>query len=260
MAPPGRNVLCVFCGRRRPGSREHVIPRWVREKLALISEVTIEVNATAAARWPNLYVKLDRAVCSDCNNGWMSRLEDTVKPFLGPMLINERPVELDAAQQRDLARWAVIKVLLLELSIRQQHPRRRQNLGYKPSESELAWLMANQDPPPRSRVWLGAFDAQGQAAVNSQALLLSSDGSSGQDPLFSHVTTLTIGYVLLQVFSIDYVMADARALDPFNSRPAYPFDQALVQIWPIVHQVVRWPPTAYVDQTILGQVVAWARP
>ena len=226
----------------------------------LTSEVTIEVNASAAARWPNLYVKLDHTVCADCNNGWMSRLEDTVKPFLGPMLINEHPVELDAVQQRDLARWAVIKVLLLELSIRQQHPRRRKTLGYKPSEPELVWLMTNQDPPPRSRVWLGAFDAQGQVAVNSQALLLSSDDSSGKDPLLSHVTTLTIGYVLLQVFSIDYVVADARTLVPFNSSPANQFDRALVQIWPVVHQVVRWPPSAYVDPTTLGQVVIWARP
>jgi hypothetical protein len=90
-----------------------------------MSPVEIEVNSALAKRWPNLYVKLDRTVCIDCNNGWMSDLEKQVKPYLGPMLVNEHSVDLDAEQQRDLARWALTKILLLELSIRQQHPHRR---------------------------------------------------------------------------------------------------------------------------------------
>jgi hypothetical protein len=141
-------VNCRFCGQRKPGSREHVIPRWVRDRLGITSPVEIEVNATEAARWSNLYIKLDRTVCIDCNNGWTSELERQVMPYLGPMLVNEHSVDLDAQQQRDLARWALIKILLLELSIRQQHPRRRTSQGYPPSEPELAWLYKNPDRGP----------------------------------------------------------------------------------------------------------------
>ena len=252
-------MQCIFCGQRNPASREHVIPRWVRERLALTSEVTIEVSSAAAARWPNLYIKLDRAVCADCNNGWMSELEKAVQPFLGPMLLNEHAAELATDQQRDLARWAIVKILLLELSMRQQHSRRRTNLGYSPSPAELAWLATHSDPPPRSRVWLGAFDAGGQVATSTQAMLLTAGGGP-HGPLPSHVTTMTLGYVLIQVFSIDYVIADAQKLPAFDASPPPPIDQALVRIWPTAHQVVRWPPPAYVDQATLAQVVTWARP
>jgi hypothetical protein len=176
----------------------------------------------------------------------MSELEQAVQPFLGSMLLNEHGVELDADQQRNLARWAIIKILLLELSMRQQHSRRRTNLGYSPSPAELAWLATHSAPRPRSRVRLGAFDAGGQVATSTQAMLLTADGGPA-GPLPSHVTTMTLGYVLMQVFSIDYVIADAQELPAFDASPLPPIDQALVQIWPAAHQVVRWPPPADVS-------------
>ena len=103
-------------------------------------------------------VTLANMVCQECNNTWMSRLENRrVKPFLAPMLTNEHAVTLDETRQRDLARWAVIKVLLMEHAMRQRRAHLRSTVGYAPSDPELAWLYHNDDPPPRSRVWLGAY-------------------------------------------------------------------------------------------------------
>jgi hypothetical protein len=49
----------------------------------------------------------------------MSRLENRgVKPFLEPILTNERALTVNETQQRNLARWAVIKVLLMEHAMR----------------------------------------------------------------------------------------------------------------------------------------------
>lgn len=258
MAQSARRVTCIFCGLRKPGSREHVIPRWVRDCFNIQSEVTIEVAAVQVRRWPNLYVKLDRMVCADCNNGWMSDLEQKVRPFLGPMLVNQHSVDLDTDQQRDLARWAIVKTSLLELSIRQQHPGRRTKLGYTPSGPELAWLHANPDPPPRSRVWLGAFDAQGEITVSTMSMQFSTPGASGETgPLPSHVTTMTVGYVLLQAFTIDYVLADAHAVPQFQSAPPPHLAAALPRIWPAGQPVVHWPPNPYVDQASLDRVRRW---
>jgi hypothetical protein len=126
-------ITCIFCGQCRAGSDEHVISRWVRERLQVASPVTTLVQPSGEQHVdPFWTIKLRGTVCKDCNNGWMHVLEDMVSPFLGAMLVHDCSVDLDAERQRDLARWAVMKVLLLELAMRQQHPRRRPTWGYTP--------------------------------------------------------------------------------------------------------------------------------
>ena len=164
MVKAQRMVTCIFCGLRRPGSEEDVISKWIRRTLNPATEVIIRAEPTGAvSRLQHLTVTLEDMVCQECNNTWMSRLENRgVKPFLEPMLTGKHAVTLDETQQRDLARWAVIKVLLMEHAMWQRRAHLRSTVGYAPSDPELAWLYGNDDPPPRSRVWLGAFDARGR--------------------------------------------------------------------------------------------------
>jgi hypothetical protein len=254
-------VNCIFCGQHRLASIEDVISKWVRYALDPTSSVTIRAEPSGAtARTQHLVVTLRDMVCEECNTGWMHDLEEKVKPFLKPMLTNKYGVDLDAAQQRDLARWAVMKVLLLEHCMRQQDPQLRATPGYTPSGPELAWLMTEAEPPPRSRVWLGAFDAEKRFVVTSQArLLVSAPVAGGSVPVPAHMTTLTIGCVLLQVFTTDFVLADAQSLPAYDADPPWPYSQALPRIWPIKHQVVRWPPTHHVTSTVLDKVVNWGQ-
>jgi hypothetical protein len=200
---PRQMVTCMFCGLTRLTSIEDVIPKWARYALDPTSSVTVRAEpGDATARMQHLVVTLHGMVCEACNNGWMHDLEEKVKPFLKPMLVNKHDADLGLMQQRDLARWAVMKVLLMEHVMRQKHPQFRAAAGYVPSKPELAWLMADACPPPRSRVWLGAFDPQGTYAVQTQARLLqSAPQPGGGGPVDSHVTTLTIGSVLLQACS-----------------------------------------------------------
>jgi hypothetical protein len=125
---------------------------------------------------------------------------------------------------------------------------------------ELAWLYAKDAPPPHSRVWLGAFDAQHKILMTTRAKLLSAvEAAEGAGFLPAHVSTVTIGYVLLQVYSIDYVAADARSLPAFDGSPPQPFVRALPRIWPTVRQNVRWPPGRYISENVLVQAALWAR-
>lgn len=251
-------IACIFCGERKLGSDEHVISQWVRERLSITSPVTTQVEPSGERRVdPFWTVKLRRAICEDCNNGWMHELEDKMSPFLGRMLVHQGGVDLDAEQQRDLARWAVMKVLLLELAMRRQHQRRRTMHGYKPSEPELAWLYSKDEPPPRSRVWLGAFDGQNQQPGTTQARLLRIPVPDGPITLPAHVTTLTIGQVIFQVFSIDFVLAGLHQVRAFFGSPPEPFAQALMRIWPIEHQIVHWPHGYCVTPDIFDRVVMW---
>jgi hypothetical protein len=73
------------------------------------------------------------------------------------------------------------------------------------------------------------------------------------------MTTLTIGCVLLQVFSTDFVLAEAQSLPAYDADPPYPYSEALSRIWPIKNQVVHWPPSHYVTKAILDKVINWGQ-
>lgn len=254
-------VTCIFCGQYKLASIEDVISKWIRYALDPTSSVTIRAEPSGTtARAQHLVVTLRDMVCEECNTGWMHDLEEKVKPFVKPILTNKHGVDLDVTQQRDLARWAVMKVLLLEHCMRQQNPQLRAKAGYAPSGPELVWLMKEAEPPPRSRVWLGAFDAENKFVVTSQArLLMSAPVPGGSDPVPAHMTTLTIGCVLLQVFTTDFVLADAQSLPAYDAAPPWPYSQALPRIWPITNQVVHWPPSHHVTSAVLDKVVNWGQ-
>jgi len=56
------------------------------------------------------------AVCAECNNGWMSRLESEAKQYANEMLCG-RGRALHARGQEVLAMWATVKVLVAEFTV-----------------------------------------------------------------------------------------------------------------------------------------------
>lgn len=258
-------VTCLFCGQSGLASVEDVIPKWVRYALNPASSITIRAEpGSTTTRMQHLVVVLRDMVCEGCNTGWMHDLEEKVKPFLKPMLTHKHSVDLDLTQQRDLARWASMKVLLMEHVMRKMDPPLRTTPGYVASEPELAWLMAKTDPLPRSRVWLGAFDPEGTYTIKTEARLLEARPvESAERPVGgsapAHITTLTIGYVLFQVFSTNFVFAEARSLPQYDADPPPPYNQALSRIWPVKHPTVHWPPSRHITNNIFDKVVNWVR-
>jgi hypothetical protein len=122
------------------------------------------------------------------------------------MAIAARPAVLDAGAQAMLAFWAVKTVLLVQLAFRQMYGSRRELRGYDPASQLFAWLWASRQPPPRSMVWLSAWDCQ-QAdeacRVNfepSEAPPPTADGV----PVAGDMTTITLGYVVFQVFTVEW--------------------------------------------------------
>lgn len=101
---------CVFCG-GGPLSLEHVIPRWLGPRLG-VGRITHAYepppgSEEASLEWSSDGVDLKvRRVCMSCNNGWLSRLEETVYLPLGAMVEgSSRKLSVDEA--RSVSRWAL---------------------------------------------------------------------------------------------------------------------------------------------------------
>lgn len=71
-----------------------------------------QARPTKTARAPAYFT---RAFCQTCNNGWMSRLEDQIRPVLEPMLRGlPRRTTLSLEDQRLLAFWATKTALAFQ--------------------------------------------------------------------------------------------------------------------------------------------------
>jgi hypothetical protein len=151
-------------------------------------------------------------------------------------------------------------VYLLELAARQQYPGKRQAEGYEPSISEVGWLLAELEsrpvrlvtPPPRTMVWLACWDCMTPDVANSGSMIHYAAPSAGLHTpsggtVVGQFATLAIGFVVFQVFTVDYVEAEAEQAEIWNTDPPKIIAHALPLIWP--HRLragdVAWPPAAF---------------
>jgi hypothetical protein len=246
-----QGMRCVFCGGSGLPSTEHAVPTWVRKAFNMVGPVTVEVAPEPGKKpepvhtRPNLTLTVSRRVCRDCNNTWMADLENGCKELLSPMIVRHEARTLGVGDQKLLATWAVKTVFMLELAFRDRYPRRRSVLGYEPSAPELAWLWMNREPPPRCRVWLACADCQFKTAVryeHSGAPL----PAPGREPLLGHLTTMAIGFVALQVHTVNFVEAEHDQARWFLPPPCPPeISNAIDSIWPQPIRAVTWPKAAF---------------
>lgn len=252
---------CVLCGAAGIGvTREHVIPQWARRSFDMQGPVTVDVRDESGelhqriGTIQHLNITLDNAICRECNSEWLSRLEREVRPFLAPMAVSAKPTALDRCRQEVLATWAVKTVLLLEMAFRQMYPDRRPIEGYVASSRELRWLRENRQPPPRSLVWLACWDCEQTVPVRyapSEAPLPTGDGSL----VAGHFTTFALGYVALQVFTVNFGAADQYQARAWNAEVPPSLAQALIPVWPSRGEA-PWPPQAFARND-WNRLVTW---
>jgi hypothetical protein len=85
------NQPCMFCG-DPADSREDIIPSWLsRQSLVppgTARPVTYSSHGATVKEWSSqtlAFLKI-KAVCRQCNNGWMSRIDQTAKSHLLAMM------------------------------------------------------------------------------------------------------------------------------------------------------------------------------
>jgi hypothetical protein len=114
--------LCQFCG-RRGASKEHILARCIGRALdPNIPGTTTryrhysenpEAGIGGKVKYAGGTAYYSRAFCRSCNSGWMSQLEEHVRPVLEP-LMHGRTRWLSPDDQRLLAFWATKTVLAFQ--------------------------------------------------------------------------------------------------------------------------------------------------
>lgn len=118
----GRKI-CIFCG-QTPVSEEHVWPQWAHHLLPNTpkhyrkvwegnkAKGSVELTRGYDRQGSGTTIRIAR-VCRPCNSGWMSRYEQSVRPFLEKMIVG-RAVGLDETAQLLLTEYFTMKMMVVD--------------------------------------------------------------------------------------------------------------------------------------------------
>jgi hypothetical protein len=224
---------CIFCG-APANSREDIWPRWLTSRF--IAPGTMEAERRPELQmttWrvdrPELVVK---RVCSQCNNGWMSRLQGRGKHVIDP-ICDQVAVTLDLEDCQALALWAVMTSLAL------------QTLG-----EEENWLyswykrtsMCNSRRIP-SFIGIWIANCIGHTETYSQSRSMWSGPSrESQRQARGNAITMAFGKLAIQVLKV-VPDGEIGPLKEITVGQGYgDWENIALQIWPLEGDPVTWPP------------------
>lgn len=113
------NKQCIFCGNKSSHeikiTAEHVLPKWMKKEIPSTKDgkYTSYYSDDNEVKQRNFEKKGQTAfdqtvnrICNECNNGWMSKLENEVKESLFGLIVGQ-PAPLFDEELHNLALWGV---------------------------------------------------------------------------------------------------------------------------------------------------------
>jgi hypothetical protein len=221
---------CAFCDRHGNLTSEHAWPKWLHNILFLElrnlhhCHLTVRPNRHSGSKF--LINREQRSgdpgsrklpiVCANCNNGWMSILQEHSKPYLTPIIQGQW---INLSECREVfAKWCVMTTMVNEyqdpptISIPQLE-RDRLRLGLPLSDNWLVWVGQCPLESPNRR-----------AAHRAYTIF---DGQNNPGKPNCQVTTLHVGKMLIQVIfapfnksHLDVLYTLQSGMKPVHPRPA----------------------------------------
>jgi hypothetical protein len=232
-------MLCAFCARPGKMTKGHIWPKWlqkVRPPTATShTQVTGEfVTFTPKARRPprNVAIRQGHAgsrkiknVCRNCNNGWMSQIEQAAMEAAIPLILAQQ-YALTAYHQRELARWFALMTMMAEFM---------DPLTKALTSEHRKFLKENLDPPPIFKMWIGRYSGTNPDLhwSHHMGMNMSLTPEVSGDPYKcnTQTTTLVIGALCIHTYS--------STVDP--DFPGYR-RAPIKQVWPVIEERMIWPP------------------
>lgn len=230
------NKTCIFCA-RRADSDEDVIPKWITRLLRKQERERVPMRTSRFGHGPHDQLAGESiqkvgSVCSQCNNGWMSRLEEDVKPILKPMIFGNS-VTLMASQQEIIATWMTKCALMYESMATGE-------VFYNGLDRHH--FMKTRSPLAATSVWFGQYTG-GIRIIADYRLLSRQQNPGGSVKIL--VLTLVLGNLALQLTTARWThMIPQIELPTMVLKDT---KDLLVQLWPVNLLGVQWPPVCGFD-------------
>jgi hypothetical protein len=239
---------CIFCGEAAKMTSEHIWGEWIQEHVPRTSnkhsfaDVFVakpgEDEPTAVRiRAGDPINSQVSVVCGECNNGWMSRLQERAKPFLIPLFAGIPEILTDASQ-RAIAAWASMATMTGEHITR--NPQR-----ITVPQADRDCLMRNGTAPLGTwRIWIGRCSSEweGQQWVRITAPILDAANlekavAADERRPNTQTTAFKIGKLYVATMNCPF----PEITQGWDWRTAPRALNRLQQVWPIARHIVAWP-------------------
>ncbi|MCP3432990.1 hypothetical protein [Stutzerimonas stutzeri] len=224
-------TICAFCGKSPPEVRitkEHVLAKKFRDRFP---------EAPNQRRWNNkVYIysgdtdpsfacnipqgpfnSTIRRVCNECNNGWMSTLENEADPYLMSLIYGE-PVIRDNQMRIILSAWAAKTAAVYALL-------HKDGVNAVP-DFHYRYLHDTNWAPPYTHVWRGSGE------FNSNTMLRYVRGSLERDANecdHVHLSAIWIGHAVFYVLGFPNEYAEAVLIEEISLLDQSPIER----LWPL---------------------------
>jgi hypothetical protein len=266
-APRRRGRLvdaCIFCGAPPPLTDEHVWSQWlaidVPELGGFGTEITGIVGAPESLRRQRRKASSlkPKVVCAACNNGWMSRLQQSAKPYLLPMIRGEE-CTLDAPGQEIVAAWLTMTAMTAcwvnrdvgGWAIPQEHRTAIYETEKAPLTTQV-WVApcAHDDRPPRTHPYGLRY-----RIIRLDHLYGSTITGISIPARPGYGAALSAGNLAALVFGHTY----APPVHP-QLRLTGLLQLACKQIWPAQSKIVEFPRDSALDYNGFNQLITVLEP
>jgi hypothetical protein len=189
-----------------------------------------------------------KVVCRECNVGWMSEIEEAIKPILTPLITGSSTV-LTATMQAQIMEWIALKILVADKNSFERHAA---DPIYTQDVRDA--FRQRRAIPDGITVWIAA-----QAAVKwvtgfhrHASTLGVTDTLPPPPPPYPatlknvQVVTWGIGKLLIHLSAVSDRKLDGRfAL--FEEGP-------LLRLWPRLTDIIVWPPPYFVTDPFIDSL------
>jgi hypothetical protein len=175
-----------------------------------------------------------RVVCENCNNTWLSAIQNAAKPVLIPML-NGQTCVLGHEKQQALATWIAMATMTSEFLL---HEKAQISI----SQVDRDWLWQQHSPPPDWRIWVGHYGRHRSVEQWVHCSVPIYDGTpviarDGSPQCNNQSTTFMIGALFVHAMSTAF----ANHARDWDWRTWPKARQLLAQIWPLKESATVWP-------------------
>lgn len=224
-----RVAKCVFCGGARL-TKEHVFPKWLhrvlpRPSASTVHETTWGFPALGEARrykgrlnqTGDPLSKRLKIVCGECNNGWMSGLQERAHQLV-TMLVQDRCEYFGDGDQESLAAWICMTSMVIEFA----------DLATVavPATARVAFANTRR-PPPNWLIFVGRYEGVRESSSFWHVGVGVHDAEQIDQPRGCNIqiTTFNLGRTIFHSISND---SKELVLDLSH----YATGLGLAQIWP----------------------------